>query len=174
MVSLRVLRKIERILKGQSLRNFLLFVIGTNCGLRISDILSLNVEDVKGKSEIRLVEQKTGKKKQFPINSKLAPLLTKFTKGRCGDEPLFLGKNYERLGRAGAYKIIKTACEMADAEINAGTHTMRKTFGYFHYKKYKDVVLLQKILNHSSPYITLSYIGIDQTQIDQSYRNFVL
>ena len=43
------LRKIENILSRQSLRNLLLFLIGTNCGLRISDILNLNVKDVKNK-----------------------------------------------------------------------------------------------------------------------------
>lgn len=39
---------------------------------------------------------------------------------------------------------------------------MRKTFGYFHYQQYKDVVILQEIFNHSSPSVTLRYIGINQ------------
>ncbi len=51
---------------------------------------------------------------------------------------------------------------------------MRKTFGYHHYKKFNDVVLLQKILNHSSSSITLRYIGISQEEIDISYNNFEL
>ena len=58
--------------------------------------------------------------------------------------------------------------------INVGTHTMRKTFGYHHYQKFKDVAILQKIFNHSSPQVTLRYIGIEQDQIDESYTNFVL
>ena len=51
-----------------------------------------------------------------------------------------------------------------------GTHTLRKTFGYHCYQKYDDVVLLQKIFNHSSPQITLRYIGIEQEDIDAVYR----
>ena len=43
----RDLKKIEKILKQQGLRDLVFFVIGTNCGLRISDILNLNVGDVK-------------------------------------------------------------------------------------------------------------------------------
>lgn len=35
-----------------------------------------------------------------------------------------------------------------------GTHTLRKTFGYWHYKQYKDVAILQDIFNHSAPSIT--------------------
>ena len=42
----RDLKKIEKILKQQGLRDLVFFVIGTNCGLRISDILNLNVGDV--------------------------------------------------------------------------------------------------------------------------------
>ncbi len=58
--------------------------------------------------------------------------------------------------------------------INVGTHTMRKTFGYHHYKQFNDVALLQKILNHSSPSITLRYISIYQEKIDSSYNSFEL
>ncbi len=70
--------------------------------------------------------------------------------------------------------MLKDACKRAGLEEKIGTHSMRKTFGYHHYKKFKDVVLLQKIFNHSSPQITLRYIGIGQNQIDYSYSNFIL
>ena len=43
------IRKVERVLKKQSSRDLLLFVMGTNTGLRVSDILALNVGDVKDK-----------------------------------------------------------------------------------------------------------------------------
>ena len=65
------LRKVEAILKKQGMRNLLFFTIGTNCGLRISDILALNVGDVRGRTHIQIIEKKTGKFKKFPINSKL-------------------------------------------------------------------------------------------------------
>ncbi|MBO8430908.1 site-specific integrase, partial [Spirochaetes bacterium] len=58
--------------------------------------------------------------------------------------------------------------------VNIGTHSMRKSFGYHHYKQFKDVAMLQMIFNHSSPQITLRYIGINQDQIDNSYRQFEL
>ena len=78
--NLAEVRKIESVLSKQSMRNIVLFTLGTNCGLRISDILNLNVGDVKGKSFIQIVEQKTGKSKKFPINSKLKPMLAEYTK----------------------------------------------------------------------------------------------
>lgn len=59
------IRKVEEILAKQNQRNLLLFTIGTNCDLRISDILRLNVCDVKSKTYIRITEKKTGKFKKF-------------------------------------------------------------------------------------------------------------
>lgn len=46
---------------SKSKRNLLLFNLGINSGLRVSDILALNVSDVKDKAYIELREQKTRK-----------------------------------------------------------------------------------------------------------------
>lgn len=54
----RDLKKIESILKKQSLRDLLLFTVGTNCGLRISDILNLDVCDVRDKDYLCITEKK--------------------------------------------------------------------------------------------------------------------
>lgn len=172
--NLEDLRKVEKILKKQSSRDLLLFTIGTNCGLRISDILALDIKDIKGKNYIQIVEKKTKKYKKFPINSKLKPMLDDYVKDKNCDEPLFQSIYHNRLERFAAYHIIKKACSKAGLEERIGTHTLRKTFGYHHYKKYKDVAMLQKIFNHSSPQITLRYIGIEQDQINESYANFIL
>ncbi len=168
------LKKIENVLRKQNMRDLLLFTVGTNCGLRISDILSLNVGDVRGKNYISIVEKKTGKYKRFPINSKLKPMFEEFTKGRDSDEPLFLSVFKNRLERTQSYRIIRDACRTVGIDYKIGTHTLRKTFGYHHYKKFKDVAVLQKIFNHYSPQVTLRYIGIDQDMIDESYNNFIL
>jgi len=168
------IRKVERILSKQSKRDYVLFVLGTNSGLRISDILRLNVEDVRDKTHIQITEKKTGKFKKFPINDKLKPILDDFIKGRKNKEPLFMSYWGHRLDRVTAYYIIHNACKSAGIKDRIGTHSMRKTFGYHHYKKYKNIAILQKIFNHSSPQITIRYIGIEQDEIDDSYRNFVI
>lgn len=152
------IKKLEKYFAKNSPRDLLLFTIGTNCGLRISDIVALNVSDVRNKSHIQIIEKKTGKFKKFPINSKLKPMIEEFTKGKRSDEALFVSIFKNRLDRFGAYYILKTACQAVGLQEKIGTHTMRKTFGYHHYKKFKDVAMLQKIFNHSNPNITLRYI----------------
>lgn len=168
------IKQVEEYLKNKSSRNRLLFVLGTNSGLRISDILSLNVSDVRHKTHIEINEQKTGKFKKFPINDKLKKLIQDFIKNKEDDEPLFLSQKQSRLDHSQVYRMLNTACKAVGISANIGTHSMRKTFGYHHYKQFKDIAMLQMIFNHTNPSVTLRYIGIAQDEIDNSYRQFVL
>ncbi|MCM1265991.1 MAG: tyrosine-type recombinase/integrase [Candidatus Gastranaerophilales bacterium] len=171
---------IEAYLAKHSLRNQLIWVFGTNSGLRISDILGLNIKDVKNKQYVEVIEKKTKKYKKIKLNKKLQDLIKKYlvlrekTYSITDDEPLFIGKKHCRLDRSQVYRFINDVCRELKISINAGTHTMRKTFGYHHYKQFNDVALLQKIFNHSSPSITMRYIGIAQEELDESYTNFEL
>ncbi len=172
---------VEQYLAKHSLRNQLIFVFTCNSGLRISDVLKLNVEDVKNKQYVEIIEKKTGKYKRFPLNEKLKGLIKKYllyersrTYSITDNEPLFVGKKHCRLDRSQVYRFINDACKKVGLQGNYGTHSGRKSFGYHHYKKFHDVALLQKIFNHSSPSITMRYIGIAQEELDESYKNFEL
>ena len=168
------IRKVEEYLANKSARNRLLFVLGTNSGLRISDILNLNVSDVRNKTHIEIKEQKTGKFKKFLINDKLKTLIKDFIKDKNDNDALFLSQKRKRLDRSQAYRILNEACNAVGIMVNIGTHSMRKTFGYHHYKQFHNIAMLQMIFNHSNPKITLRYIGIDQDEMDNCYKQFIL
>ena len=168
------IKAVEQYLKEHNERDYVIWVLGLNSGLRVSDICGLNVSDVVDKTHISIIEKKTQKRKSFYINDKLKRVLKIFTKGRNLDEPLFLGKQGRRLDRSQVYRFIVNACKIVGIKAKVSTHTMRRTFGYHHYQKFKDVAVLQKIFNHYSPQITMRYIGIDQDMIDDSYNNFIL
>lgn len=51
-----------------SYRNFVLFEIGINTGLRVSDLLSLKAKDVRGKLHLNITEAKAKKKRNFTYN----------------------------------------------------------------------------------------------------------
>lgn len=168
------IERIEQYLKLHNKRDYVIWVLGMNSGLRVSDIVGLNVSDVVDKTHISIIEKKTGKQKTFYINDKLKRVLKEYTKGKKLDEPLFVGKQGKRLNRSQVYRFIVKVCKENDIKAHVSTHTLRRSFGYHHYQKFKDPVVLQKIFNHSSQRITLMYIGVEQDEIDLSYKNFEL
>lgn len=156
-------------------RNYMIFVIGINTGLRISDILRLTVSDVKNKTHIIMKEQKTSKVKRFLINSSLRQEIDKYIINMADEDYLFKSTRGENLPitRVQAYRILRQAAEKCQLE-EIGSHSLRKTFGFWHYKQYKDVAILQDIFNHSAPSVTLRYIGINDDIKDNTIENFYL
>ena len=76
--------------------------------------------------------------------------------------------------RQQAYKIINDAAKSIGIKDKIGTHTLRKTFGYHAYNNGYDITLIQKLFNHSTPAITLRYIGITQEELDDVYLSLDL
>lgn len=167
-------------LKKRGTRDYLLFFTGINTGLRISDIVKLNYNDIRNfdgsmKSHIIITETKTKKVKKFPICNGLLAELDNYTKNMYRGEYLFKSQKgtNKPITTTQAYRIIvETGLKIGLTEL--GTHSMRKTFGYHHYQQFHDIAILQQIFNHSSPSITLRYIGINQDEIDKSYYSFSL
>ncbi|AFU14430.1 Integrase [Bacillus thuringiensis MC28] len=166
------IQQIKEYLKENSERNFILFVMGINTGLRISDILKLKVGNLKG-SHISMREMKTGKQKRIQITAALRRELKWYIEDMKDYEYLIKsrqGKN-RPIGRSMAYKILSTAAaEFGLDEI--GTHTLRKTFGYHMYMQTKNIALLMEIFNHSSERVTLRYIGVNQDAMDKAMARF--
>ena len=165
---------IKRNLKESGTRNLLLFLLGINTGLRVSDLLTLKVRDIKGKESVQIVEKKTKKIKKFPIPQNIKSFVNEYVDRKPLCKQLFKSqKSNKPISRVQAYRIINKACKKIGLE-HSGTHTLRKTFGYHFYKQTKDIAMLQKILNHSSQDITLRYIGVTQEIIDDNLKVFVL
>lgn len=174
------LEEMKEELKKKGTRDYMLFYTGINTGLRVSDVVKLNYDDIRTpegnmKTHITIIETKTKKVKKFPLCNGLLIELEKYTKNMDRGEYLFKSQkgSNKPITTSRAYTIINESARAIGLE-EIGTHTMRKTFGYFHYKQFKDVALLQTLFNHSSPSITLRYIGIEQDDIDKSYQNFSL
>ncbi|SEM81180.1 tyrosine-type recombinase/integrase [Paenibacillus sp. OV219] len=159
-------------LRQVSMRNYMLFYIGINTGFRISDILRFRVRDVIG-THINIREKKTKKEKRLLISAVLRRELKAFVEGRQPHEYLFQSRQgvNRPIGRSMAYKIMRTIADVFKL-VEVGCHTLRKTFGYFHYKTHKDIVLLQNHFNHSAYKITLRYIGELQETMDTSMKSF--
>lgn len=166
-------KKIEEMKEVLAPRDRLLFVIGINTGLRISDILKLKVGDVRGKDFMVITEQKTGKTRRIKLNNQIKKAVAEALPKNAKDDDYLFASRKSRgkkpITREQAYKVLNKAAEYVGLEEPIGTHTLRKTFGYHAYQKGVDIALLMEVFNHSSQHVTLRYIGILQDDIDNVY-----
>ncbi len=176
----------KSIMRGESnYRDLLLFVLGINTGLRISDILSLKWKSfingggrlLKAGDQLNVVEIKTKKIKSFMINRSVSEALKLYHDSLANvnpDDPVFSSRKtddgtLQPITRIAAWQMLNRYANMVGLNDGIGTHTLRKTFGYHLYKKGVALEYIQKMLNHSSPAITLRYIGITQEQLNDIY-----
>lgn len=166
--------KIELMKKSfKSDRDRFLFVLGINVALRISDLLKLRVKDLQG-THLILKESKTGKTRRQIISKSLRKEINQYCKEKDQNEFLFPSrKGGKAISRIQAYRILnEVAAKCGIDEI--GSHSLRKTWAFHYYQTTKDVVTIQQLLNHSSPAISLKYIGVEQDQMDEKLKDFSL
>ena len=169
----RDIERMKRALKGNP-RDLLLFIIGINSSLRISDILALKVGDVSDEY-ITLRERKTNKRKRIRVNSAIQDAVNNLLPSNNADDWLFPSrKGTAPISRVQAWRILNAAADRAGLNIELGTHSLRKTFAYHAYKNGTDIALLMRVLNHGSQRETLRYIGIEQEAIDDVYIDVCL
>lgn len=186
---IRDINKINRIkgnlLKQKNPRDLLLFVLGINTGLRISDILPLKLIDVKDekgdpKGYVYLTEQKTHKQRKIVLNSEVKKALQiYFDKSKKYDLDTYLftserdNKN-RPLTKAMAWHLVNSWCREVGIIERVGTHTLRKTLGYQMRKSGIAIEVIQEMLGHKSVGVTSRYIGINQEELEKVANGFCL
>ena len=124
-------------------------------------IYNINIRDDKSKEEHREeIREIIEKQPLFLSERRVKELDGEKIENKC-------------LSRVQVYRILNEVAEKLGLE-RVGSHTMRKTFGYWFYKRTKDIAMLQKMLNHSSIRETLIYIDVEQDEINNAYKNFGL
>lgn len=165
-------------------RNYMLIIIGLNSALRISDILHLTYGDVydfqtqKWKTHIIVKEQKTGKTNRIYMNSEIRRTLNNCidVHGQNTNSWLFESQiqKEQPLSRYQAFRLIKEAAAFAGLDDHISCHSLRKTFGYYAWKKGTPPALLMNIYNHSTFQITKRYLGIEQDDRDEVFEKVVI
>ena len=185
---IRDIKKIKAIkgnLKKRNPRDFLLFTLGINTGLRISDILRLKVEDVKDqtgeiKEYLDLNEKKTKKQRLIYLNDEVRNALEYyFDKTGIYDLERYLfisdkTKINKPISRIRAWQLIQIWCREVGIKGRIGTHTLRKTAGYQMRIAGVAIELIQEVLGHQSISMTKRYLGITDDEITKVLKNFNL
>lgn len=172
--------------KERNIRNYTLCILGLNTALRITDILELRWGDFYdfGRNcfleHLAVTEKKTGKSNTIALNHAVVETLTTYrnqlSSAPTEDTCLFpsrKGINHP-LSRSQAFRVIKKAAEAVGLDHNVSCHSLRKTFGYHAWRQGTPPALLMNIYNHSSYQITKRYLGIEQDDRDNVFKNISL
>ena len=145
-------------------------VLEGNLGLRISDILKLRLCDIVRDGEryrLEIVEQKTGKRRIFTV-----PLvLYQYIENYCLRNVIGRSDIIFPITERTIQKQLHIVCDYLGYE-GISTHSFRKWYATEIYKANGyDIVLVQRLLQHSSAATTQRYIGIEPQRIEQAIEN---
>lgn len=172
------IESIKKMLSGNT-RDLLLFTMGINNGLRCGDLLKLKVNQVKHlkpNETITIVEQKTGKENVLMVNKSVHKVLKDYLEKvkPNDDDYLFKSKKGQNqpLSVGSVNGMIKDWCKSINLKGKYGTHSLRKSFGYIQRTRFGvGWELLCKRFNHSSPSITMRYLGIEDKEVNGILMN---
>lgn len=178
---IRETKDIENIKKllSNNTRDLLLFCLGINNGLRCGDLLHLKVRDLKNLNPgetVNIVEQKTGKTNVLMVNKSTHKILKNYLDEvqPSPDDYLFKSRkgNNQPLSVGTVNGMVKEWCRSINLKYNVGSHSLRKTFGYIQRTKFGvSWEIICKRFNHSSPSVTMRYLGIEDKEVNGILMN---
>lgn len=175
----------------------LAFTLGINLGLRANELLDLKMNQVfSPNGSVRLIEDEEDTSDGIDIyQSKTKKHRTVFLNAACKDalewafpikgaylhseEYLFPSREGGAIQVGTFRKVLKEAAAACGLKQNIGTHTCRKTWGWHQYKYNSekanlDITMLQRAFGHSSPEVTLRYLGITDEEDKALYKNMCI
>lgn len=167
--------------KPEGIRDKTLFELIYSCGLRVSELSSLNTDSLFLKESVLKVHGKGGKDRFVPIGERavheLKNYLIKsrpfFVKNNKKCSSLFLNYRGERLTRKGIWKNLKSTAALAGIKNQSFTvHTLRHSFATHLLQNGADLRSVQKMLGHKSIVTTEIYTHLDLDHIKKVYDKF--
>ena len=153
-------------------RDHLLFVMGINNGLRACDLVRVKVGDLrylKVGDTLTIKESKTGKDNILVVNKTVYKALQTYIETVRPDDDAYLfasRKGESHLQSQAVSKLVKKWTRAINLKGNYGAHTLRKTWGYIQRTMHGvGFEIICKRYNHSSPAITMRYLGIQDKEV---------
>ncbi len=175
--------RIKTTLRSQCPRNYCLFTLGINTAYRACELLSLTVGQVahlRTGDLLEVMQTKTHKYRAITLNNTATEAITFWLVAHPAsgspDAPLFLSRRSRKsLCVSALNRLVKQWCHEAGLPGAYGSHTMRKTWGYFQRTENNTPVpLLMVAYGHETQTQTLDYLGIQDTEVRDLYTGMEL
>lgn len=141
-------------------------------GMRVTELVSLNVSDIKIENKngkVTVKGKRASKEREIPLNGPvLETLNTYINHGReqlihdPNEEAMFLNNRGQRLTRQGLWLIIKHYVEAVGISSEVTPHTLRHSFAAHKLSQGKSLQDIQKLLGHANISTTQVYAHINQ------------
>lgn len=179
------LEEIEKILNSfdnntpEGIRDKALFELIYSCGLRVSEVASLNLSSIYLDESLVKVLGKGGKDRFVPLGERARKEIEKYL--TCSrpkllkkkTDALFLNFRGERISRKGIWKNLKLACIKAGIDAKSITvHSLRHSFATHLLQNGADLRTVQALLGHANIITTEIYIHLDLDDLRDAYYRF--
>jgi len=163
-----------------SARNNAIISLFLSTGLRISELISIKMQDINFTNNSIKIIGKGNKERTVYFSNNCKSILNNYIATKSKDktininEPLFLSNRRGEMSRSTVYYICKNAFKYINInELNYSPHTLRHTAATIIYKYVKpDILLIKEFLGHSSVNSTEIYTHIENIRIkDAVERN---
>ncbi|MFH1825841.1 MAG: site-specific tyrosine recombinase XerD [bacterium] len=159
-----------------ALRNLAILELMYATGLRASEIVGLNLDDINLSVSFVKCFGKGSKERIVPINKLTLKALKsyieqgrpKFPKG--DDKSLFLDKNGGRLRRQGLWLVIKKYVKLSGVKGKTSPHTLRHSFATHLLEKGADLRSVQEMLGHADIATTQIYTSVSRERLKKMYN----
>ncbi|MEK6797228.1 MAG: site-specific tyrosine recombinase XerD [Spirochaetota bacterium] len=156
-------REVDRLLsvpdvkKIKGLRDKIIFEMMYSCGMRVSEVCDLTVNDISFKGGYIKLHGKGGKERITPFGGEAKKLLRRYLaivrprilRGKKGINELFLNLRGSRISRVGIWKIVKETMRESGIKKNVFPHTLRHSFATHLLQRGADLRSVQEMLGHS-------------------------
>lgn len=154
-------------------RDYAMLTIFLNCGLRLSELVGINISNIKNNT--LTVIGKGDKERSIPLNSACIEAIENYMKVRPVDgvkdkNALFLSGRKQRISKESVQKIVKKYIRQAGLDPQRySTHKLRHTAATLMYRYGKvDIRTLQELLGHESISTTEIYTHLDKEQLQDA------
>lgn len=147
-------------LKKCATRNTAIFSLMLDCGLRLGEIVALNVDDIDLKNDfVQIINTKNNKSRIVPLPSKVRQRIKEYLKERpCKHRALFLDhRNYGRITEHAIKKFVNRL-KAYDSEIHC--HLLRHTFATSFIMGGGQLEILRVLMGHEEYTVTKGYIHL--------------
>lgn len=154
-------------------RDYAIITIFLNCGIRLSELIGINIKDISFDEEKLNVIGKGNKERTIYLNLACIKAIRAYLAVRPNDiqtpedkKPLFLSERKERISQRTVQVIVKKELQKAGLDTNKySVHKLRHTAATLMYQNGVDIRALQELLGHESISTTEIYTHVDNSQI---------